>query len=84
MATIKIVYFASIKEMLNKESEVLDLDCPITIGELKNLLSQKYAQPELASTKTKAAIDQEFARDGDVVDPSSSKEVAFFPPVTGG
>ncbi|ADZ91542.1 MoaD/ThiS family protein [Marinomonas mediterranea] len=84
MAKIKVVYFASIKEMLGKDSEVIELDASLSVSDLKERLASQYAQPELASSKTKAAIDQEFARDGDIIDPLSVTEVAFFPPVTGG
>ncbi|RUM51275.1 MAG: MoaD/ThiS family protein, partial [Marinomonas sp.] len=38
----------------------------------------------LLEEKVKAAIDFDFARDDDLVDPAKVRELAFFPPVTGG
>ena len=83
--SIRILYFASLREALGQGSEELAL--PAGIATLEGLRSHLAARGEpwaaLARTKNlRAAINQSMAgaqapvKDGD--------EIAFFPPVTGG
>lgn len=81
--TIRILYFASLKEALGKAGEQLDLPAEVaSVGALRDWLVVG-GRSALATTKNlRVAINQEMAkldapiRDGD--------EIAFFPPVTGG
>ena len=84
MASVNIVFFGALKETIGLESHVVELEQGITIHELKVLLSSALAVPSLLEEQIKAAIDFEFARSSDLVDPVVVSEVAFFPPVTGG
>jgi len=85
---IKILFFASIRELFNQEKIMIDINkLPINnADDLVNFFSQKEGGPwsELNErrAKTKVAINQEMSgwnttfKDGD--------EVAFLPPITGG
>ena len=81
--SVRILYFASLKEALGCAGETVDLPVGVaSVGELRDwLLGQGRAA--LASTRNlRCAVNQDMTqldapvRDGD--------EVAFFPPVTGG
>ena len=81
--SVKVLYFASLKEALGIGSETLELPAGVnTVGGLRNWLAS-IGRDKLASARNlRCAVNQDMAgpdaviRDGD--------EVAFFPPVTGG
>lgn len=81
--SVKVLYFASLKEVLGIGNETLELPAGVnTIGGLRDWLAS-HGRDKLASARNlRCAVNQEMAgadaivRDGD--------EVAFFPPVTGG
>jgi sulfur-carrier protein len=83
--TVKVLFFASLRETLGCGSEQVDLPAVVrTVGDLRNHLAQRTEPwPALATTRNlRSAVNQSMVamdapiRDGD--------EVAFFPPVTGG
>lgn len=79
-------YFASMKELMQCESEILDLAEPIaTVGELKNYLqtsNPRFAESVSEVGRLRVAVNLDMADDETpLVDKA---EVAFFPPVTGG
>lgn len=81
---IKIIFFASLRENLGKEQLELSLDKPLTIDDLKNRLVRDEGIGEaLLEDGIQCSIDYEFARGSSLVG-EDVKEVAFFPPVTGG
>lgn len=84
MANIKIVFFASLREAMKCDEFELLLETPLTILQIKQRLAEELGQSILLEEKVKAAIDFDFARDDDLVDPAKVRELAFFPPVTGG
>ncbi|WP_153147152.1 molybdopterin converting factor subunit 1 [Dechloromonas sp. H13] len=81
--SVKILYFAGLREALGIGSETLELPAGVaTVGTLRDWLVG-LGRERLASAKNlRCAVNQEMGgpetavRDGD--------EVAFFPPVTGG
>lgn len=83
--SIKILYFAGLREALGQSSEQVALPPQVTsVGQLHaHLVARGGAWAALEQTKNlRVAINQQMAaldapvKDGD--------EVAFFPPVTGG
>ena len=82
MITIK--YFASLKSIAEKEEDSLDIENPISIDQLSNIISK--TAPKMGAVirekKVMISVNQEMAsadtiiRDGD--------EVAFLPPFSGG
>jgi len=81
--SVKILYFASLKEALGMGGEAIELPAGVTtVGALRDWLVTQ-GREKLASAKNlRCAVNQDMAgldapvREGD--------EVAFFPPVTGG
>lgn len=81
---LKVVFFASLKESLGVDQYRVVADFPMTIKALKTYLVGVLDKGDaLLADGIQSSIDYEFARDGDVVG-ADAKEVAFFPPVTGG
>lgn len=75
--SIKIRYFASIREALGRSEDVLEITTSMTAAQIW----QQAAQQD-APANTIVAINEEFSNwQQTVVD---GDEVAFFPPVTGG
>jgi len=82
MITIK--YFASLKSIVEKEEDNLDIKKPISIDQLSDIISK--TAPKMGAVirekKVMISVNQEMAsadtiiRDGD--------EVAFLPPFSGG
>ena len=82
MITIK--YFASLKSIAEKEEDSLDIESPISIDQLSDIISK--TAPKMGAVirekKVMISVNQEMAsadtiiRDGD--------EVAFLPPFSGG
>ena len=82
MITIK--YFASLKSIAAKEEDSLDIENPISIDQLSDIISK--TAPKMGAVirekKVMISVNQEMAsadtiiRDGD--------EVAFLPPFSGG
>ncbi len=84
--TITLRYFAWIRERIGKSEEIVDLPTDIgTIAELVAWLKGKgpeYAAAFERSDVIRAAINQSHVRPDAPL--TGAREVAFFPPVTGG
>lgn len=83
---MKIVYFAWLRERLNKTEEDLDLPASVqTVGELMQWLKSRGEEYEYAFDNPKvirAAIDKTHVRPEAKI--AGAREIAFFPPMTGG
>lgn len=83
---VKIVYFAWVRERVGKAEETVELPAGVaTIAELVGWLRARgpeyasaFAKPEVV----RAAIDHVHAKPGAAL--AGAREIAFFPPVTGG
>ena len=81
--SVKVLYFASLKEALGIGSETLELPAEVTtVGGLRKWLAGQGREGLASAKNLRCAVNQDMAvadapvRDGD--------EIAFFPPVTGG
>ena len=82
--TVKVLYFASLREQVGTSGEDLDVS-PTTVAGLRTLLMARGGAWQSALAQGKAvrvAVNQEMAQAATPV--KSGDEVAFFPPVTGG
>lgn len=76
--SIKVRFFASLRESLGYDETTIDVSGITTVGEVWHQVSQQASFPD----KVLYAVNMNYAdadtpvKDGD--------EVAFFPPVTGG
>ncbi len=83
---VKIIYFAWVRERIGKAEETVELPAGIaTISDLVGWLRARgpeyayaFAKPEVV----RAAIDQTHVKPAASI--AGAREIAFFPPVTGG
>jgi molybdopterin synthase sulfur carrier subunit len=76
--SIKVRYFASLKESLGRSEDTQTYTSDITVRELWLLCASELSLPGnlLAAINMEHADPDSLVKDGD--------EVAFFPPITGG
>jgi molybdopterin synthase sulfur carrier subunit len=83
---MRAVYFAWVRERIGKDEEALDPPAEVaTVGDLIAWLSARgegYAHAFDKPLGVRAALDRVHARND--VRIAGAKEVAFFPPMTGG
>ncbi|NOQ35444.1 MAG: molybdopterin synthase sulfur carrier subunit [Methylococcaceae bacterium] len=76
--SIKVRYFASLKENLAKSEDIVDSQKNMTVADVWLL-----ANPDkIISENTLAAVNMDYVALTQAV--NAGDEVAFFPPVTGG
>jgi molybdopterin synthase sulfur carrier subunit len=83
---MKVLYFAWIRERIGKPEEEIELPASIaTVGDLMNWLGKRGEEYAYAFDNPKvvrAAIDKVHA--GPAAKIANAREIAFFPPMTGG
>jgi len=75
---VKVLYFASLRELLDRAEADAEVDENTTAGELWTALNPSVPAPESCLV----AINQDYSDWHAIV--TDGDEVAFFPPVTGG
>lgn len=80
--TIKVLFFATLKERVGVKEALLNLDDGSRVRDLKMHLAREF--PSLASSLETAlvAVNREYAFDEDII--PAGAEIALFPPVSGG
>lgn len=83
---MKLVYFAWLRERLDKTEEEVELPASIvTVGDLMQWLAtrgEEYAYAFENPKVVRAAIDKTHVRAEAKI--AGAREIAFFPPMTGG
>ncbi|MCL2524535.1 MAG: molybdopterin converting factor subunit 1 [Betaproteobacteria bacterium] len=81
--SVKVLYFAGLREALGCADERLELPAGVaTVGQLRDWLVSQ-GRGKLASAKNlRCAVNQDMA--GFEAAVADGDEIAFFPPVTGG
>lgn len=82
MITVKVLFFASIKERAGIKMTEIQLPDGVDVGILKNILADKFPEIAPALSSVIVSINREFAFDTDLV--PDDAEIAVFPPVSGG
>ena len=86
MSTLKLVYFAWVRERVGKaEEEIAPPHSVATVAELMRWLSgrgEEYAHAFENPKVIRAAIDRSHVKPDTAI--AGAKEIAFFPPMTGG
>jgi sulfur-carrier protein len=84
--TIKVLYFAWVRERLGKAQEEIEPPPDVgTVGQLMSWLagkSEQYAYAFERPQVIRAAIDRNHVRADARIE--GAREIAFFPPMTGG
>ena len=83
---VRVLYFASIREKLGRDSEEIDLPAGVaSIAALRAHLRARggaWADALAEGKLLRAAVNQDMAQPAAAI--KAGDEVAFFPPVTGG
>jgi molybdopterin converting factor subunit 1 len=82
MITLK--YFASLKSIAEKEEDQLDIENPITLDQLSDIISKTTPKmgEMIREKKVLVSINQEMASVDTII--HDGDEVAFLPPFSGG
>jgi sulfur-carrier protein len=84
--SVKLLYFAWVRERVGKTEEVVDLPAELrTVGDLVTWLAgrgEEYAHAFENPKVVRAAIDRSHVRPDTGI--AGAREIAFFPPMTGG
>ncbi|WP_020561072.1 molybdopterin converting factor subunit 1 [Thiofilum flexile] len=76
--SIKVLFFGSLKEQINKAQVLVDYVEPLTAAQLWQQVTGKEAIPNTV----RVAVNQSYSDASTIL--HEGDEVAFFPPVTGG
>ena len=79
---IKVLYFATVREAVNRREELIELPDASCVSDLKVKLLSKYPEIVRVMTTVLVSVNQEFAFDADLI--PEGAEIALFPPVSGG
>jgi molybdopterin synthase sulfur carrier subunit len=83
---LRILYFAWVRERVGKAEETLELPASVvTVSDLMQWLSsrgEEYAHAFEQAKVIRAAIDKRHVKPDTAI--GGAKEIAFFPPMTGG
>ncbi|MBS9478599.1 molybdopterin converting factor subunit 1 [Ancylobacter radicis] len=83
---MKILYFAWVRERIGREAEEIELPGDVrTVGDLAAFLATRgegYAHAFENPKVVRAALDRTHARPDTPL--GTAREIAFFPPMTGG
>jgi molybdopterin synthase sulfur carrier subunit len=84
--TVKLLYFAWVREKIGKAEEVLDLPAGLaTVADLVAWLRERgpeYAEAFARPGVVRAAVDRKHVPPTSAI--AGAREIALFPPVTGG
>jgi sulfur-carrier protein len=83
---VKLVYFAWVRERVGRAEEELDLpDAIVTVADLVRWLQgrgEEYAYAFENEAVVRAAVDRTHVKPDSPI--AGAREIAFFPPMTGG
>ena len=83
---LSVVYFAWVREAIGRDEEQIERpDADMTVADLVAMLAARgggYAEALGDPARLRAAVDQRFVPMDSLI--GEAKEVALFPPVTGG
>ena len=82
MHTVKVMFFATLRDYVGAKSVELEIPVQTTILGLTELLIKRYPGLEKVKDSMMAAINREYAANEQVI--PENAEIAFFPPVSGG
>jgi molybdopterin converting factor subunit 1 len=82
MNHIKVLFFATLRDLAGAKSIELDIPTDMTVRGLKDNLARVYPTLEQAMETVLVSINREYAFDEAIL--PEAAEIAMFPPVSGG
>ncbi len=79
---IRVLYFASTREITGKSTEEFEIPTPCSLGTLKNILSEKWNGLCFEKNRIKIAVNKKYCEDKVFL--GEGDEVALIPPIAGG
>lgn len=77
---VKIKYFAGLRDITKKETEIIEVKENARIIEILEILYMKY--PEMKKIELVMAKNREYAEENEIL--ADGDELALLPPVSGG
>ena len=77
---IKVLYFSLLRERLGRSEE--DIEFRGSVGELKELLSERYPDAKSLIRAVRVAVNEEYVSEDRRLE--GGERVALIPPVSGG
>jgi molybdopterin converting factor subunit 1 len=82
MNNVKVLLFATLRDVIGARSLEMELPVETTVGQLKDLLVQQHPPLSQMRESMMVALNREYAGDDQQI--PQNAEIAFFPPVSGG
>ena len=82
MNSVRVLFFATLRDRAGEKSLELDIPTEMTVQGLKDLLVEKYPNLHETMDTVVVSVNREFAFDESLL--PENAEVALFPPVSGG
>jgi molybdopterin synthase catalytic subunit len=82
MNTIKVLFFATLRDRVGMRETELEIDAGLTVDDLKSLLNDRYPSAGPTLETAIVSVNKEFAFNADII--PEGAEIAIFPPVSGG
>jgi len=82
MKTIKVLFFANLRDRVGMRSAELQIPAQTNIAALKSILVEKFPALNGLLSHTLTSMNQEYVFDDAII--LDHAEIALFPPVSGG
>ena len=82
MNKVKVLFFATLRDLAGAKSLELDVPAEMTVQGLKDRLARDYPNLKQAMESVLVSINREYAFDEAIL--PEAAEIAMFPPVSGG
>ena len=82
MNHVKVLFFATLRDLAGAKSLELDIPADMTVQGLKDKIARDYPNLKQAMESVLVSINREYAFDENIV--TEAAEIAMFPPVSGG
>lgn len=79
---VKVLYFASTKEITGKSNEFFEIEDGLKVKDLKEKLTSRYASINFERNCIKIAVNKRYCNDD--MELKEGDEVALIPPISGG
>ena len=80
--SLSIKLFASLRQAMNSDKIVIDIDNEITVSQMKKIIFETFPNLKKSNIPFFVAVNHKYAEDFDVI--GTMDEVALIPPVSGG